>query len=493
MDVEAEEPPDGGGGISRETSVTVPVSQSIVTNDSNQTFASTKLPTKRLRTEITQDSDSSHPPKMNSTPTTSLQDTYTLPEFDSDSKLDYNDLDKPPYIIHVTKFNEGDSQEPLKILKFAQILFKNQVSGIVQGGIKSIGRNKASIEFESAQAANHFKNSNILKNNSFRANIPRFQITRMGVVKQVPTDWTLEELVNNLRCPNDSVRVIKARRLNKRSQKEGISKWVPSTTIVLTFLGQSLPERVFCYYTSLLVNMYELPVIQCRNCCRFGHVAKQCRSKARCYKCSQPHRGDSCPVDESSSTCLLCSGNHMATYTSCPEHSRQKSIKLVMSQEHISYSDASARFPRARMPYADQARNPTTTQLTNLAPSFTSSPIPTRISQIKTTYRTPRPRPSPGKSYDTQAHREIVSTPSSSQSNGCALSQAQNFENSMVLLTRFFQSTINSVSDVYPPDSLDMIRQALSTLENFFNGYYNNNNNNNGSPAVSPSVELQEH
>lgn len=87
MEVEADEPPDGGGGTNRETYVSISESQSIVTNDSNQMFASTKLPTKRLRTENTQDLDSSHPPKMNSTPTSSLQDTYILPEFDSDSKL----------------------------------------------------------------------------------------------------------------------------------------------------------------------------------------------------------------------------------------------------------------------------------------------------------------------------------------------------------------------------------------------------------------------
>lgn len=492
MEVEADEPPDGGGGSIRDASVIITDSQNII--DSSQTFASTKLPTKRLRTEVTQDMDSSHPPKMNSTPTTSLQDTYTLPEFDSDSKLNYNDFDKPPYIIHVTKLSESDSQDSLKILKFAQLLHKNQVSGIVQGGIKSIGRNKASIEFQSAEAANNFKNSNILKHNSFTANIPRFQITRMGVVKQVPTEWTLEELVLSLKCPNESVRVIKARRLNKRSQKEGKNQWVPSTTVVLTFLGQSLPERVFCYYTSLLVSMYELPVIQCRNCCRFGHVAKQCRSNARCYKCSQRHRGDSCPVEESSSTCLLCSGNHMATYTSCPEHNRQKSIKLVMSQEHVSYSDASARFPRVRMPYADQARNINSPQPVNPTPRFTSPSTPIQTSHTKTTFRTPRPRPIPGKSYNINAHNDIVSTPPSSQSNGCALTnQSQNFENSMVLLTRFFQSTINSVSDVYPPDTLNMIRQALSTLENFFHGYNHNINNNNGSPAEPPSVELQEH
>lgn len=395
-----------------------------------------------------------------------------VPEYDSDD-IEYREGDKGPYIVHVSKSDVENIGEPLKILKFSQFIHKNKVSGIAEGGIKSIGRNKMSVEFQTGSEANTFKKSEVLGKNSFNAAIPKFHITRMGVVKQVPCDWTLEEFVQNIKCPTQSVTVIKARRLNRRIQKEGKNQWVPSTTVVLTFRGQILPERVFCYYTSLPVSLYELPVIQCRNCCRFGHVAKQCRSSPRCHRCSQPHRGDQCQITEENTTCVLCSGRHMATYGKCPEHDRQRKIKQAMSENFISYTEASVRFPKTRSPYVELAKS--------IAPPRTVSTTPvipqSRTSYIKTTYNTVRPRIHSAPAYNIQTHHNIVSTPQSSQPNGCALQNESTLsptqDNSMVLLTRFLQNTVTSNSDIYPPQILQLVQQALQTLESFFSGSYN--------------------
>lgn len=38
----------------------------------------------------------------------------------------------------------------------------------------------------------------ILENNKYTAYIPRFQIVRMGVIRYIRTDWSLEELLRSL-------------------------------------------------------------------------------------------------------------------------------------------------------------------------------------------------------------------------------------------------------------------------------------------------------
>ncbi|KAJ8720530.1 hypothetical protein PYW08_005995 [Mythimna loreyi] len=126
--------------------------------------------------------------------------------------------------------------------------------------------------------ANNFVNNPVLRDNNLSATIPRFHVTRMGVVKDIPTDWTLEELVLGIETPRNCGEVIKARRLNFKNRKENSVSWSPSTTVVLTFSGQVLPEKVYCYNASLPVSVYYLPTIQCMNCLRFGHISSQCRS-----------------------------------------------------------------------------------------------------------------------------------------------------------------------------------------------------------------------
>lgn len=199
--------------------------------------------------------------------------------------------------------------------------------------------------------------------------------------------------------------------------------------MVLTFSGQMLPEKIYSYHTSMLVHTYQLPTIQCFSCCRFGHVKSQCRSKPRCFRCAQEHTGDSCDILEEASTCLHCSGTHFATSRCCPEQTRQRQIKLLMSQESVSYFDASARVANVRRPYSDAVKNVTFSQVT---PSQSSVPPPCHpppsMSKAyrKTVTLSPRARTPPTRGYDRHAHQAIISTPSSSLPNGCALQNPQN-------------------------------------------------------------------
>ncbi|CAH2087297.1 unnamed protein product [Euphydryas editha] len=321
------EPPDPGGGY---PTTTVPVDL----NGSNRK----RRPDVDINPQAKKSSSSA-------LETPSIQLTYVHPDYDK-GKNKYSSNDVAPFVVHVCRHEAGaNTGAVLRPIQFGHFLHKNNIKNVVMDGIKRVGRNRVSIEFKTAEHANAFLDHSALPAGGYIAAIPVFSVSRMGIIREVPVEWSMEELVENIEVPNGVGKVVRARRLSRKSYNENNNPiWIPTQSVVLTFSGQKLPPRVFCFFTSLPVETYILPTIQCNNCCRFGHVKAQCRSKPRCFKCSQMHEGETCSVQ--SLSCLFCSGAHAANDNSCPEHSRQKAIKLVMSQESISYLEASARFPQ---------------------------------------------------------------------------------------------------------------------------------------------------
>ncbi|CAH2238588.1 jg23693 [Pararge aegeria aegeria] len=205
----------------------------------------------------------------------SIQLIYIHPSLEVASKK-YLDTDSGPFVVYVSReVTDPSAGSSIRAIKFGQFLYKNKIKSIVNDGVKSVGRNKMSVEFKCGDA-------------EFKGYIPTFNITRMGLVRGVPVEWHLDEFVESLDLPSGCGEVLKARRLNRKQITEGIVTWVPTQSVVVTFRGQVLPNKIYSYHTSLPVETYYFPSIQCVNCCRFGHTKIQCRSKPRCYKHSIP-------------------------------------------------------------------------------------------------------------------------------------------------------------------------------------------------------------
>lgn len=412
----------------------------------------------------------------------SNQHTYTRPGFDNNSVLNYSETDSGPFVVHVSR-SDGDFapvSNHTRTLKIAQIIYNGKISGIDE--IKNMGRNRAAIIFKTYNEANSFLTNPLLSSNKLSAIIPRFQVTRMGVVRQIPVEWSLEDLVSWIECRSVSTTVIKARRMNKKKKIDGKTVWEPTGTVVLSFLGQVLPKHVYCCSVSLPVNIYTLPTIQCLKCCRFGHIRDQCRSQARCSRCAGPHEGNSCSVSENNITCLFCSGCHPASDPKCPEHARQRSIKMVMSEENISYIEAARRFPSVRTSYADVANSSLPQKpifLSRSAPSSntlpSSSPSSSRhtpsTSYKKTVFIEKSSKPILSKSYDRHAHNNIISPPNSCLPNGCALSTptpcapATN-DNLAELMSMLLLNILSKFNDILPNNVLIQIHALISSLVN---------------------------
>lgn len=470
------EPPDRGRPLSNLSNEGNAVSFSDAIDDSLFSPSQSDIGINNNRKRMASSIFSS--PRKTKNPGDNYQNVYISPEYDPDDpQLKYRDTDKGPFLVHITK-TEPDlsSGVSLQVLKVAQLLHKYNVQAIVEGSIKSVGRNKIAVNFKSALDANNFLSVSFLSENKLSASIPRYHVSRMGVVRDIPTEWSLEELVEGMHFPSGlesefSGRVIKARRLSRKIHRDGQPpEWIPSKTVVLTFHSQALPEKIFVYNSSIPVYTYSLPSIQCRKCCRFGHIAAKCRSKPICYRCAQPHPGESCSIPDDNSSCVLCLGRHIATDQSCPEHARQKAIKVVMSEENIGYMEASQRFRPARMSYsavAQKAASPPQRLTTSLPPIpnyvQVDSSLSTQKSYRKTIFSQRKPRRLQSQMYDVRAHNEITREPCSSLPNGCALNnnvdESPN-DNFLDHLTGLLVNLIHKFSDSLPNN----VRSQLQSI-----------------------------
>jgi hypothetical protein len=398
------------------------------------------------------------------------------------ARILYNASDASPYVIHVqrelTSTNDKNSIHPVA---FGHFLKKHSYKNIVNGSIKRIGRNKISISFSHYEDANLFIENSTLKSNKYKAFIPSFNVTRMGIVRGVPADWSDEEVISNFSVPVGCGNILKIRRIKRKTMVNEKVDFVPTESVVLTFDGQILPKRVFLCYNSLPVDLYIFPTIQCFNCCRYGHIKNQCRSLPRCYKCTLDHCGDNCSVDEEYFKCCLCSGAHMATNKKCPEFFRQKNIKESMAKNCISYSESLKLHPPITKSYADVLSTPASQKDFLHVSNSPLNKNSENISYKKTVFLKPKPLPKTSRGYDRAAHEALLKEYAIPPvENGAAL------EN----------NNITSLNELPLKDLIVILIQSLcqnnkilpSNAALFNNEINNNSNSNNGS---SGSMELQ--
>jgi hypothetical protein len=309
-----------------------------------------------------------------------------------------------------------DKSKPIHPLVFGKRLHMEKINGVESGSIKAEGKYKISICFKTADLANKFTNCDFVVKNHFHAYIPSYRVSIQGVIRGVPLDVSMEEICEFSEVPEDFGKIIKARRLNRKISSSEGTTWNPSLTVVITIQGQILPERIYLFHNAFRVEKYVVPTVMCYNCSRYGHTKTQCRSPARCYRCSEPHFGAEC--NSLILLCVNCNGRHAASDLSCPELKRQREIKMTMADKNVSYREALLAHPQNVVLYADKARSST------ISPSLTT-PTSESFRITKTISRSSPKFPMPRTNiYGNKEYKDCLAYENGQASNpvdGCAL------------------------------------------------------------------------
>ena len=78
--------------------------------------------------------------------------------------------------------------------------------------------------------------------------------------------------------------------------------------------------------------------MQCFECQKFGHSARDCTNAIRCLRCSQDHSVKECNVAEENAKCSNCGGAHATVYRGRPAYQH----KLAEASKKINENKFSA-------------------------------------------------------------------------------------------------------------------------------------------------------
>lgn len=245
---------------------------------------------------------------------------------------EYNNTDTGPFVVwlHSIQQNVGN----LHPLKLGKLLHQHGNYNIHE--IKRINRNKLELSFNLLDHANQFLKSPILDEHGLKAFIPKHKTSIQGVIRDVDTSITNQEIQDNI---ISTLPVLDVYRFSRRSiTTEGQIQYLPTQTVKITFRGQTLPQYVFLYSVRFAVDKYQQPILQCKNCYKYGHPNKYCRNQTTCSKCGDKHHTTKC----SSYTlkCINCSLAHVADSQRCPVYESQKRIKTKMTELNIPSHEA---------------------------------------------------------------------------------------------------------------------------------------------------------
>lgn len=74
-------------------------------------------------------------------------------------------------------------------------------------------------------------------------------------------------------------------------------------------------------------------LLQCKNCCMWGHATSNCRRAPRCNNCAEQHRTTTCQI-ANEFKCSNCNGQHRASDTQCPVYKfKQDQIKAQQLEQ----------------------------------------------------------------------------------------------------------------------------------------------------------------
>ena len=168
--------------------------------------------------------------------------------------------------------------------------------------------------------------------------IPRHCIEKIGLIKGIPTDVDIHEIINKSISP---YKILKAHR-KVRTEESNKVEWVPSETVLITFESTTLPDyiKVFGLYNTK-VHVYINPVKTCKNWYRYGHSTKFCKSTPVCAECGNKQNSKEHSCDkEILNTCLHYKQNHPTFVIECKHYQYNKKTNTTMAYECKGYWDA---------------------------------------------------------------------------------------------------------------------------------------------------------
>lgn len=185
--------------------------------------------------------------------------------------------------------------------------------------------NLIAVDTRNGQTTKTLLNTTVLCGIQVRPYAPPSGQTSIGVIHDVDTEVTQEELIQHIRS---ETKIATVRRL-------GVSK-----VVKIVFSGTRLPSHVLLGYVRHPVVAFKNRPLQCHNCGGFGHKKIACKRPKACNRCGEDHDVQSAECQSTTLKCSNCGGSHEATSRTCPKWKEEQTIVTLSKNNNIGFREA---------------------------------------------------------------------------------------------------------------------------------------------------------
>lgn len=195
---------------------------------------------------------------------------------------EYSNSDNGPFIVYIqtTDLNIG-SLHPVVLGKKIILAHPELKTNILN--ITKMSKKIVKVELKTATAANNMIKQKFTGLDNYNIYIPNHLVTRQGVVRDVDTSLSNEEIMQDI---DTDIEILSVDRILKKNDSNNL---IPTKSVIIKFKGQNLPNYIYLYRVRFAVSPYVYKVTQCYNCLRYGHSASRCSYPARCKQCAGTH------------------------------------------------------------------------------------------------------------------------------------------------------------------------------------------------------------
>lgn len=243
----------------------------------------------------------------------------------------------PFHAILFFKKTELDKSPPPSLLMIIEVTRNIIKMGIRFNHITKISRFKWMVHFDNKSSANEVLDNSFLAKSKFEMYIPLWMFSRAIVIKGIPKDITLNEIIE-ADSNNPTLHPIDCIRLKRRISTENGFELVDST-LKMRVRNLRIPEAIFLWRAKINVELFIPNIWLCFNCGQIKHTAKFCQNPAICLTCNQPRHENDATCNNPPS-CINYKSNHKSVDINCPERIKQKEIAKIITIDNIDYNTA---------------------------------------------------------------------------------------------------------------------------------------------------------
>ncbi|XP_036146456.1 uncharacterized protein LOC118648143 [Monomorium pharaonis] len=252
-----------------------------------------------------------------------------------DLPVKYGAFTKAPYVLHFrlpsSKTDKEKTRKRTSLLKVSKMLANANVKFL---NLRNYSFDMWVATFPTKTAANAVLSNKYIKDAGFAVFIPAYKLTRKMVIRNIPIEFSLEEIKKAIEEENSDIMIHNIFRLKKKDRTTAL--WTDSENICVQKMGEDIPESLLIMRTINTVTPYISSVRLCYKCGYFGHISKYCERNPRCLQCGESdHQSSKDQPCQKEKKCINCSGSHSTTDRECPLYVRNAEIARVMAYDNL--------------------------------------------------------------------------------------------------------------------------------------------------------------